>query len=206
MDYINHTQEGIERLLSQYHNRYRISQLLKSILLPKQELEDQIQAVTYCLLFDSADTERLNILGKILDLPRGTLGDEIYSLLLKGKIAQNNSNGRANDVLNLLAIIDPTARYSESQAATIRIISGLTFTGANNWEFANAYEGLIRRTKPAGVSYEIHDITYSQQYFSFDDSDFPLSPIPFGFGDIDDMTEEPIFVTGSGALTNLLNY
>jgi hypothetical protein len=163
----DYQKQSLELLLSQYKNRYNIEGLIKSKTKFIQELEYAIYAVTYSLLIDNASSNQLDILGKVVGQERGNLGNEAYKLLILGRISSNISRGLPNDIINILSIIDPDAKYSETYPASIRIISGLEFNDSNNWELANTYLRLILNAKPTGVSYEIQDHSYIEPLSAF---------------------------------------
>lgn len=204
----DHVQQAIDRLVSQYQGRYYITQLLKALTKNVQDLENNIFNVLYCLLIDTADTVRLDILGKIVGQERGAFSDETYRLLILGKISANTSVGKSISVQALLDVIDPMALYYESHAATISIESDLDFIDDGNWELASAYIQLILLTKAAGVSYKIHDssnllpgesgIRFSGLYA---EREFDL---PGSLADADDGTGESIPTLTSGNFTNLI--
>lgn len=203
----DHVQQGVDLLISQYKDRYYITQLLKARLQGIQNIEDAGFVLLYCFLLDTAVGDQLDTLGKIVGQARGSFTDDVYRLLVKGSIARNISTGKTPDLTSLLGIIDPEAVLTETYSASIRIISGLDFLADGNWELASVYVDLVTKTKAAGISYEIQDLSgigVSEDGIILGDVE-NFIPASVGYlSDIDDITGLPVVTTNSGLLTNLI--
>lgn len=199
----DHITQGLSRLISQYKERYYINQLVKSLLTEKQILEDNIYQVLNSVFIENADSARLDVLGKIVGLSRGDFSDSTYRLLIRGKIAQNISGGKTQDVFNLLSVIDPTAEYTEVYPATIRINSGLDFSDP---DLIAAYVNLIVNAKPAGVSFEIFDTSFiSGNIFRTTHTyDTIVNAWDGSFSDVNDSNGQWIPTANSGVLIAIL--
>lgn len=143
----DHAEEAPTLLLDQYKDKPRLKALLLSYIRRVQELEDAIWDVLTKRLIDNAEGAQLDVLGRIVGQRREGREDDVYRLYIGARIRINSSKGRADDILDVLALVEsvPTS-YTELYPASIAI------------EFLDATEApptvlidLARQAKPSGV-------------------------------------------------------
>lgn len=100
---IDHVQEGLAKLISQYKNKPRIQASLTSFLEAIQPLEDGSLDVSRLVLnLDEAVGDNLDICGAILNEERGGAPDFIYRRRIKTKVQVIRSQGRVEDLIKVV--------------------------------------------------------------------------------------------------------
>lgn len=108
---VNHAQEGIDRLPSQWGRKYtvdieqpntKVQALLESLLKPLNGIEELAFAVRNAYNINTSVGVQLDTFGEILNLKRQGYNDEEYRVLLINKIAAGNGSGTIDQVQNLL--------------------------------------------------------------------------------------------------------
>ncbi len=177
----DHADQGVALLLEQYQNKPRIEGWLRSYLDEVQELEDVAWDVLILRLIDNASDEQLNVIGRLVGELRKDHDDATYRIFIAVRIRVNRSKGHASDVLEVLAMLDTTARrFDEVRPANI------------HFEFAEPMvldpqdvHDTLSDTKAGGVGLVmVVPTTDSDNQFLWSDVDEPNEP-DHGFGDVD---------------------
>lgn len=96
---------------------------------------------------------QLDLIGKIVDMPRNGLSDEAYRTMLYFKAALNNSEGTPNEILSSVKIVTQadSTRLWEHYPACVYV-----YTDGDNM---TSVPEMIKNTTPAGVtgSFILHD-------------------------------------------------
>lgn len=112
---VDHVVTGSSLIISQYKEKPRISSLLSSLLAPIQSLEEiLVQADDILFNLDQATGDRLNICGKILNQPRNSLPDYIYRRILKTKVKVIGSQGRVEELIDIIHTLQDLSRGDNS--------------------------------------------------------------------------------------------
>lgn len=105
-DYVN---EGLARLLEQFKDKPRIAALLTAWLEQVQEAENALWDVYYDRLLQNSNltTDLLTKYGIIVGQGSEGLTDDVFRLLILGRIRTNRSLGRSEDLLDIALILAP---------------------------------------------------------------------------------------------------
>ena len=93
---------GEDRLLPQFNKSEKIKGLLKSLLSAAQPTEDTLFQVMQSTGIDTAAGVQMDIIGKLLNVPRGTNTDTEYRVALYAKVAINAANGTPENIIDLV--------------------------------------------------------------------------------------------------------
>ena len=118
---IDHTTEGLRRLIWQYRGRVVLEAWLRAHLTMIQEIDDMFQALLDAFLVDTADLERLKILGRIVGQEPAGASLEAFRLFVKARIAANRSRAKGGDVSTVARILDPAASLTRLYPATLYV-------------------------------------------------------------------------------------
>lgn len=143
---------------------------------------------------DEARGATLDLMGLRVGQKRGSSSDEIYRVLIKARIARNNSDGTINSIIEALALslnttpdtIKIKPLYTEGQPLAIRIegipITALNKVGLSISEFAS----LAQSIATAGITVSSVDLSgtfaFSSKLNQMEDS------VEFGFAPLDRST------------------
>lgn len=150
IDHFNGPDGGIVKPAPNWWGKPRFMALLRAMLRPVQTIEDTIWQVFTAYHIDTADTARLNILGKIVGQPRLTSDDEYYRAVIRAKIRTNRSRGLTVDLIEVcqmaaaLTTQTPVAHYAP---ATCTVTLGQTIGDSK----ASGLRFLLPRARAAAV-------------------------------------------------------
>jgi hypothetical protein len=120
-----HVQLGLSRLLAQYQdyaNHPRVHDFLRTFLIELQNLEDVCWQVFVERWPYTAEGVQLDLLGKIVGQGRGGRTDDAYRLWILARIAVNRSNGKVEELYDILEILGPeTMAIQEGWPAELKI-------------------------------------------------------------------------------------
>jgi len=179
-----HVAEGIDRFIEQYKQRPRMAAWLTSYLDQVQEIENALWDVLIARGIDQATDAQLDILGAIVNQPRRGLTDDDYRTFIRARIAVNRSNGRPDDLIEILQLItidlpESIIVYQDRPEAGIfiQIASDIgTLVPAHIIE-------LLNDARPAGVELQFsYLLGLSSEAFSFASSTAYETDIDTGFG------------------------
>lgn len=154
----NIVQEGKDKLITQYYRSENIEKVLEIGLDLLQDAETIAHSLYENRTIENAVGVQLDGVGAIVGQPRNGLDDSFYRTQIKAKIAENNSEGTREEIINLakLLVEDATIQILESQALYI-----LTFLRANvdtdnseNWSIRRQ---AITNATCSGITVEIQE-------------------------------------------------
>lgn len=154
----DHEEQAYGLLLDQYAEKPRIAALLASYTQEVQELEDAIWGVRIGRFLDNAEGAQLDVIGKLVDEPRNDRPDNIYKVLIAGKIRVNWSHGHPDDVIAVVRLVqgtENTHRYVDAFPASLEIVFQNDFVETDRGfvapELEQVIADLVQRARPAGV-------------------------------------------------------
>jgi hypothetical protein len=129
---VDHADQAAARLTSGYSSKPSVVSLVRVLADQIQLLENAAAHVNADRLLygGRAEGAQLDVLGKIIGLPRGGLDDATYYVLLYGTIAKNNSDATLAAILNVVALVyqasavflsDPNTPGADANAAPAQV-------------------------------------------------------------------------------------
>lgn len=104
--------EALALLLEQYKGKENIEDLLSSYMEQVQLIEGPVYDLWFKRLLDNATAAQLDLLGEVVKQERVSADDDIYRAFITARISINRSNGRAEELLNILALVsEPTEKF-----------------------------------------------------------------------------------------------
>src|SRR4029077_7555428 len=97
---MNLTQEAESLMLHQFSRSKRLNGLVKSMVMPFQEVLDHVDKLHCGRYIDQAQNSTLDVIGDIVDFSRKGMSDESYRAWLKVAILLNNGQGIAKNVFD----------------------------------------------------------------------------------------------------------
>lgn len=178
----NHIEQGFNRLITQYKQKPNVEGLISSLVLPLQSLEDSIKFYFENHSIFDATGIHLDSWGTVLVEPRFGLNDSDYRIQLLAKVAQNFSEGTAEDLISMFKTLTRAAYivYSEIYPAEVSI----TAVDVDLIGDSARIRSVLDLAKAAGVRITSAIVT-AANVFSFDADADPNSK---GFGDLNDLS------------------
>lgn len=127
-----------------------------------QEIENRAWDVLASKDIDRAFGASLDLIGRIVGQARNGLTDPQYRVALKARERINRSQGRTNDVLAMLELVDPAGfTITDTPPAAFVVAAGAPLSGfATNTELA----GLVAECRAAGVGANLILQTHSPAF------------------------------------------
>lgn len=122
----DYLQRGLDRLLEQYKGKPVLAAILESWLIQFQQIEDMLLAVKASRMVDTATGYSLAKIARKVRAPLGDT-DEQTRLRIKLEIRARRSNGRAEDLIEIIRIaqqaLDPdgSTGYEENYPAGVEL-------------------------------------------------------------------------------------
>lgn len=178
-----HEADALKRLLEQYKDKDNLAGVLTAFNEQIQDLEDAIFGLFGKLDITNVGGSQLDRLGNIVGQDRLGLSDADYRLFIYAKIATNNSQGTAEEVMSIFKLItqSTSVQYFDLYPAAIQIMGD----GSIPAGLEDFLKQTIDTACVAGVSVDLTGF--------FDDSD------PFFFGETDEIGAGG-FDDGSGTI------
>ena len=174
--------QGLANLVSQFKQKEKLEAFLAVFLKQIQELEVSAFQIKLNRALDTAVGVQLDGLGEIIGLAREGLDDDAYRDRLRGQILVNITNGRAEELIAMVALfgVSPVlVQQFDIHAFEISADSPLTpGLGATLGR-------LIKAAKGGGVN-GIFRWFESATPFEFSATSSPVPADPQGFGDTGD--------------------
>lgn len=101
----DHVERGLSRLIEQFKGKPRLEAWISSYLEEVQELSAAAWQVLVLRLIDDAEGEQLTVLGRLVGQPRTIEDDVRFRVLVRARIAVNQSRGRWSDVLRVANLL-----------------------------------------------------------------------------------------------------
>jgi len=119
---VDHNALGYARLLWQYRgDQPRLQAFLDAHLDDVQSLEDVGMDVLVGRWPLTAIGAQLDVLGKIVGQGRGSFGDDQYRLFILARILVNKSNGRTEELMNILSVLGAESIISSEWPGEVRL-------------------------------------------------------------------------------------
>lgn len=149
---------ALELLLPQFKDKNTIESILKGVATPYQEIIDTGFDIVENYNLDTTNPAILNLIGKLLNVPRGIEDDENYRRLIKTQILINQSTGSSKTLIQTLDSIvgegnyiiteqfpaEVSVRlYTQQEVLTADIINSILPIGVNGVFFQNPYVGKL---------------------------------------------------------------
>lgn len=176
------------------HDPSYISKIMKIVAKLNKMIMEIYETVELWNNIEEAKGKTLDLLGKRVGQKRGVASDEIYRVLIRARIARNNSDGTINSMLKALALsVDTTpntikikALYTEGQPTSLRIegipIAALNKVGLNSLEFG----AIAQSIAAAGISVSAIDLSGTFAFSSKPSE--PENSVEFGLAPLDRST------------------
>jgi hypothetical protein len=147
-----HFGEALVRLVPPYWGKPRIAALLQAYINQVQAIEDAAWQVANLWDIDTADTARLDVLGKIVGQARCWSDDEVYRRVIRARIRAQRSRGLTNDIIEVVRLIVQSGdgeyvRVYHYSPATMAVLP----TTEVSDEDVEALAFLLPKARPAGV-------------------------------------------------------
>lgn len=155
---IDHENDGLNLLISQFANRSRLIGWIKSALIQIQQIEDDTFDIGEGFLIDFAIGQQLDYLGNIVLQSRNGLDDDAYRIFIKAKIASNKSSGTPDDLQMISALLDSSPDYWEQYPASVVITLNDSITSL---AVRSSINTILQVSKPGGISLDVIDPTYA---------------------------------------------
>jgi hypothetical protein len=151
----DHETRALDDLLSQFDNSPKLRELVSIIAGQVQLLENIGYELLVERTLDNAEGVQLDILGKIaggIASTRGSFGDEEYRKLIGVAIRINNSDGRAEDTIEIIAaLVGTTVDYFQHHKAHYELNWELATPSSDDW--LRKIEEQMPRITISGVSW-----------------------------------------------------
>lgn len=150
-----HFGEALVKLAPWAWGRPRIAALLQAYINPLQEIETRAWEVLESRDVNTADTARLDVLGKIVGQPRHWSDDEVYRRVIRARTRAQRSRGLTNDIIAVVrvagSITTPVVVASFSPAtATVTLNEPITA------EVLTALQFLLPKARAVGVQMHLY--------------------------------------------------
>ncbi len=183
----DHAEQGAALLLAQYKDRPRLKALIFSYLRRVQELEDAAFDLLVGRLLDSATANLLTVIGRIVGQTNvGGWSDATYRLYIKARIRVNQSNGFADDIIDVLRLVEPAVFVLDEYFPASMLVDYSTNPAASPTVLID----LVRDAKASGVRLQILYGAYAVGVdgFSFVSGSTDTASTTEGFGLPDEST------------------
>ena len=182
----DHTAEAIARLLQQFQGKPYIEGLVTSLTDRVQELENVMFEIVDGFLLDTAVGEQLDVLGRIVNQPRGGRDDDTYRLWLRARILVNRGSGLPEEFITLAVLVLPEGTsFSLYEEVHATIILALNDEQSDEDTVDNLLQ-IAKELKPGGVRLLLVWHTSDAEGFLFSDTDLVVSDAINGMGDDSD--------------------
>lgn len=174
---LDHGQEAVNRLVTQYQDQPLIEGLVRSLANPNQDLEDTFWDLLTLRDLETAVGKQLDGLGEIVGESRKGKNDDDYRIAIKAKIGQNVSKATPQDVISvfILLVNANTAYYMEYPPAEAAIFADVNIEALDN----PAILKFMQKVMPAGSRLDYIGWYDNGNAFAFFDD-----PNALGFDDL----------------------
>jgi hypothetical protein len=148
---LNHVQQGLARLVTQYQESPNIQKLLTAFIEQVQTIEDSLEDMNTARYIDDAIGQQLDNLGQIVGITRPPgASDAVYRNLILGQIKINTSQGQPEQVIQLFLLLTsaPFVILYEGYNADIVLESSYQIP---NQAMADELITILSQATPAGV-------------------------------------------------------
>lgn len=149
---VDYADQATRLLATQFSTSENFKKLLRVLSGPFQELEIVFQQLKYLRAVDKGDGAQLDVVGSLLDLPRGGLDDVNYRQALRLRVIRNICQGDPNSIIEYARRVANATivEYTEGEAA-INI--------GHNGDVLALTVDVVKDVTPAGVGVTVEFIT-----------------------------------------------
>jgi len=186
---LTHEEDALKRLMQQYKDKAKLAGVIGAFTEQIQDLENAIFGLFGKLDIENVSVDNLDRLGAIVGQDRLGQTDAGYRLFIYAKIATNNSQGTAEEIMSIFKLITQSTfvQYFDLYPAAIQIMGD----GSIDAGLEDFLKQTIENACVGGVSVDMIGF--------FDDAD------PFYFGEIDEIGPGG-FDDGSGTIGGKLGF
>lgn len=181
----HHVRQGVDRLLEQYKRKERIEGMLSIPLHHIAKLEDAFWQILTERWIDTAIGDQLDLLGRVVNLPRDGADDETYRALIRVEILSLRSQGRPEQLITLCRLTLGDGQFTFDESTDVATVLIRTTDGLALPLPPGFYMRLFKRAMAAGVRLFFE---YQQQEGTFrfaPAAEVVIDPTA-GFGDVND--------------------
>lgn len=145
-------ERATDELPWQFRGATRMNQLMASVGCGMQLQEDDQWAVHVDTLLDVADGDALDQWGRLVNLDRLTLDDDIYRRMIRGAIPANLSEGALDEMIQIYRVLTAPSEIESiyHPPAGFRLTAyRADFMGLDR---ARLIKRIMKRARPGGVS------------------------------------------------------
>lgn len=149
-----HFHAALVKLAGPFWGKPRVAALLRAFIRQVQILEDATWEVMNAYHVDTADSARLEVLGRVVGQSRFDFTDAEYRAVLRAKIAANKSRTRTDDIINVMhlaASASGQVQVNHYSPATAAVLPFESYSEAA----ITALVFLLPRTRAAGVQMHV---------------------------------------------------
>lgn len=141
----------MSRVYAQYRDKPKAVAWYNIVPTLASQIETAFNDVRYSYDIDTNEGQALDVIGNIVDISRVDANDEVYRLLLRAKIAKNNSDATLDSIVTAVQFVtgiqDVSVNDREDMTFTVEFADPLTEQQRNIF---NQYDLLPR---PQGVNF-----------------------------------------------------
>ncbi len=180
----DHFERGLDRLIEQFRELPNLEALLEALIIPIQELEDVIFDMLDSRSIFNAMGLQLDLYGDLLNKARAGLADDEYRIVLLAKVAQNISEGTAEDVMQVYQLLMRASYVQYYEDPDHPATFSLTAIGASPIGSIDSIKAAVRGSKAGGTKIDLLQTITGNPLVFLDDPD----PNGRGLGDVNDPT------------------
>lgn len=102
---VDHVQEALDRLPTQYTTDTGVTTLLAKLAGPAQAIENTLQDMLVDRAVDTAEGAQLDIIGKLVGQPRNGQDDDVYRRYIRARIKTSRSKGIVEDLIRIATLV-----------------------------------------------------------------------------------------------------
>jgi hypothetical protein len=148
----NHAEAALDRLAEQFKGKTNLAYVLNPLNVQTQALEDGAWGVLSTQALSAATSAGLDVYGRIVGQPRGSLDDTGYRLAIAARIRVNRSSGTAEDLYGVLGLVIGEGVTMEIVDYPPAAFEMHLFGAAVDVDSAAVFLDLLRQTRAAGVN------------------------------------------------------
>jgi hypothetical protein len=184
---------GLARLPQQFRETEKLKALVEVLLQHFQDAEDALWGLQTLRWLDTATGAQLTELGELVGEPRAHTDDDVYRLWVKARILVNRSNGKPEELLHILALLEPDATTDINEYYPAFYLLTVLAPAADPAELA----AIMREAKPAGVGTGlVYSDLPASEVFTLSDDDTVMAGDPSRGLASDDGTSSGGHLTG----------
>lgn len=148
------TAEAVQKLAPELWGKPRVAAVLQSLTEEIQEFENAVFSVIDARLLDNATGANLRVLGAIVGQKDYGYDDSTLRAVIRARIRANQSNGKLQDIRDVVALLTPGSPYTLTDGLNSGSIV-LHFTDASVTFLARALALILKDTRGGGVRIEM---------------------------------------------------